>query len=159
MENYTLGPPDYKSSALSTWPVPLALGKCPKHLAGTQAPSQHPKHLASTLSTQPLCLSDGVNSHKNVPVIFRLIFNLKLLFYGIWEEGCIGLKLHCHCKFTVVNNDNASLKKEKKNDLLGKKHFRKVLLILVCIKFFQYKVKTNSEIIKVKHKITWDTGL
>ena len=156
MENYTLGPPDYRSSALSTWPVPLALGKCPKHLAGTQAPSQHLKHLASTLSTQPLCLSDGVHLHKNVPVIFQFIFNLKLLCCGTWEEGCIGPKIHCHCKFTVVNNDYASLK--KKNDLLGKKHFKKGLLILVCIKFFQYKVKTNSEIIKVKHKITWDPG-
>ena len=60
-------------------------------------------------------------------------------------------------KFTFVNNDNASLNKEK-NDLLGKKHFEKGLLILVCIKFFQYKVKTNSEIMKVQHKITWHTG-
>ena len=122
-----------------TSPVPL------KHLAGTQAPSQHPKHLASTLSTQPLCLSDGVHSHKNVPVIFQFIFNLKLLFCDTWEEGCIGPKIHCHCKFTVVNNNNASLKKKKR------------LLILLRMKFFQYKVKTNSEIIKVKHKITWDT--
>ena len=130
MENYNLGPPDYKSSALSTWPVPLALGKCPKHLAGTQAPSQHPKHLASTLSTQPLCLSDGVHLHKNVPVIFRFIFNLKLLCCGTWEGGSFGPKIHCHCKFTAINNDNASLKKEK-NDLLGKKHLEKGLLILV----------------------------
>ena len=56
-------------------------------------------------------------------------------------------------KFTFVNNDNASLNKEK-NDLLGKKHFEKGLLILVCIKLFQYKMKTNSEIMKVQHKIT-----
>ena len=83
---------------------------------------------------------------------------MKLLCCSTWEEGCFGSKIHCHCKFTDVNNDNASLKKEK-NYLLGKKHFEKGVLILVRIKFFQYKVKTNSEIIKVKHKITWDTGL
>ena len=41
---------------------------------------------------------------------------------------------------------------------MGKKHFEKGLLILVFIKFFQYKVKTNSEIMKGQHKITWDTG-
>ena len=58
----------------------------------------------------------------------------------------------------MVPKLTATLKKEKKY-LLGKKHFKKGLLILVCIKFFQYKVKTNSEIIKVKHKITWDPGL
>ena len=52
MENYNLGPLDYKSCAISTWPVPLALSECPNHLG-------------SNLSTQPLCLSDGVHSHKN----------------------------------------------------------------------------------------------
>ena len=56
-------------------------------------------------------------------------------------------------KFTFVNNDNASLNKEK-HYLLGKKHFEKGLLILVCIKLFQYKMKPNSEIMKVQHKIT-----
>ena len=58
----------------------------------------------------------------------------------------------------MVPKLTATLKKEIKY-LLGKKHFKKGLLILVRIKFFQYKVKTNSEIIKVKHKITWDPGL
>ena len=139
MENYNLGPPDYKSRALSTWPVPLALGKCPKHLAGTQAPSQHPKHLVSTLSTQPLCLSDGVYSHKNVPVIFQFIFNLKLLCCGTWEEGCIGPKIHCHCKFTVVNNDNASLKKEKKMIYWVKNTSKKGYLSLYVLNFFNIK--------------------
>ena len=58
----------------------------------------------------------------------------------------------------MVPKLTATLKKEIKY-LLGKKNFKKGLLILVRIKFFQYKVKTNSEIIKVKHKITWDPGL
>ena len=36
---------------------------------------------------------------------------------------------------------------------------KKGYLSLYVLHFFQYKVKTNSEIIKVKHKITWDPGL
>ena len=76
--------------------------------------------------------------HKNVPVIFRFIFNLKLLRCGTWDGGCFGPKIHCHCKFTVVNNDDASLNKEKKNDLLGKNHFKKGLLILESTIYLYY---------------------
>ena len=133
VENYNLGPPHYRSSALSSWPVPLKD--------------------SATLPT-PWVFPDGVHLHKNVPVIFRFIFNLKLLCCGTWHGGCFGPKIHYHCKFTVVNNNNASLNEEK-NDLLSKNHFRKGSLILVCTKFFQYnRVKTNYGILDFNRGLT-----
>ena len=131
---------------------PLALGKCPKQLASAlKAAGQRLKHSA-TLPT-PWVVPDGVHLHKNVPAIFRFIFNLKLLCCSTWDGGCFGPKIHCHCKFSVINNDNTSLNNEK-NDLLGKNHFKKGLLILVCTKFFQYKGKTNSGILDCNRGLT-----
>ena len=43
---------------------------------------------------------------------------------------------------------------KKKNDLLSKNHFGKGSLILVCIKFFQYKVKTNYGILDCNRGLT-----
>ena len=116
------------------------------------AAGQHPKHSATP--PNPWVFPDGVHLHKNVPVIFRFIFTLKLLCCGTWDGGCFGPKIHCHCKLTVVNNDDASLNREKKNDLLGKNHFKKGLLILVSTKFFQYKGKTNSGILDCNRDLT-----
>ena len=45
-------------------------------------------------------------------------------------------------------------KQRKKNDLLGKNHFEKGSLTLVCTKFFQHKVKTNSGILDCNRGLT-----
>ena len=112
---------------------------------------QCPKHSA-TLPT-PWIFLDGVHLLKNVPVIFWFIFNLKLLCCSKWEGGYFGPKIHCHCKLTVVNNDNVSLNKKKK-ELLGKNHFKKGSLTLVCTNFVQYKVRTNSGILDFNRGLT-----